>query len=185
METLNEELDPNAVITCDAGNFATWLHNQLVIKDSHLFLGPTNGAMGYGIPSAIGAKIAEPHRTVVSFNGDGGGMMTIQEIETSVRHKAPIIILLFDNQNYGTIRMHQEMYYPDKVIGTALGEVDFAKVAEGMGAIGMEVKSKDEFLPAFQKALQQDRTVLIDIKCFEENYVANRKTYEDVKGSKV
>ncbi|GAK13728.1 LOW QUALITY PROTEIN: thiamine pyrophosphate-requiring enzyme [Geomicrobium sp. JCM 19039] len=185
METLNEELDPNAVITCDAGNFATWLHNQLVIKDSHLFLGPTNGAMGYGIPSAIGAKIAEPHRTVVSFNGDGGGMMTIQEIETSVRHKAPIIILLFDNQNYGTIRMHQEMYYPDKVIGTALGEVDFAKVAEGMGAIGMEVKSKDEFLPAFQKAIQQDRTVLIDIKCFEENYVANRKTYEDVKGSKV
>nr|WP_239575271.1 thiamine pyrophosphate-dependent enzyme [Geomicrobium sediminis] len=184
MQTLNETLPEDTIVTCDAGNFATWMHNQLVIRDRFSFVGPTNGAMGYGIPAAVGAKTASPHRPVVAFCGDGGAMMTIQEIETAVRHDYPIIVLLFNNQSYGTIRMHQEMHYPDKVVATKLGEVDFAKMAESMGALGITVTKKEEFTSAFEKAIHANQTVLLDIQCSEEPYVSNGKTYEDVKGIK-
>ncbi|WP_265182223.1 thiamine pyrophosphate-dependent enzyme [Geomicrobium sp. JCM 19055] len=184
MRTLNETLPEDTIVTCDAGNFATWMHNQLVIRDRFSFVGPTNGAMGYGIPAAVGAKTASPHRPVVAFCGDGGAMMTIQEIETAVRHDYPIIVLLFNNQSYGTIRMHQEMHYPDKVVATKLGEVDFAKMAESMGALGITVTKKEEFPSAFEKAIHANQTVLLDIQCSEEPYVSNGKTYEDVKGIK-
>src|SRR5690606_34925964 len=106
-------------------NFAGWVHTYYQFQQKRTYIGPTSGAMGYGLPAAIGAKLAHPDRIVVSLSGDGGMLMTIQELETAVRYQVPIIAIVFNNCMYGTIRMHQEMHFPHKVIGTQLSDIDF------------------------------------------------------------
>src|SRR5699024_1742746 len=130
---------------------ASWLHDYFTFKEPHTYVGPTSGAMGYGLPAAMGAKLAFPHKTVVTLAGDGGFMMTANELETAVRYHIPIIALVFNNNMYGTIRMHQEMHYPEKVIGTDLGNISFKKLAESVGAKGYTVNSAEQFMHAFDE----------------------------------
>ena len=99
-------------------------------------LAPTNGAMGYGVPSGVAAKIVDPERTVVTFAGDGEFMMNGQELATAVQYKAGVIIIVFNNSMFGTIRMHQERDYPGRVSGTGLHNPDFAALARAYGAHG-------------------------------------------------
>lgn len=163
IKTLEQWLPEDAVLTNDAGNFAGWLHEFYTFKKPNTYVGPTSGAMGYGLPSAIGAKLAFPDKTVVALTGDGGFMMTAEEVETAVRYHIPVICLVFNNSMYGTIRMHQEMHYPNRVIGTDLGDVSFSKMAESMGAKGVTVKTKNEFLHALKDALQHEKVTVIEI----------------------
>ncbi|AXF56131.1 thiamine pyrophosphate-dependent enzyme [Salicibibacter kimchii] len=181
VETLYNRLPEEALLTNDAGNYATWVNGLFRLKGSNSFIGPANGAMGYGLPAAVGAKLFEPERPVVALCGDGGFMMTIQEIETSIRANVPVICIVFNNQMYGTIRMHQEMHYPEKVIGTDLGKVDFAKMAEAMGANGCNVETGEGFRIALMDALDVETTTVIDVKCDDEPYVAYRKTIDDMR----
>ncbi|NCU18457.1 thiamine pyrophosphate-binding protein [Pallidibacillus pasinlerensis] len=160
---LQEKLPKNVLLTNDAGNFAGWLHRYYRFREKHTYIGPTSGAMGYGMPAALGAKLAYPDKTVVSLSGDGGFMMTIQEIETAVRYKIPIIALVFNNQMYGTIRMHQEIHYPERVIGTDLGPVSFKDLAIHMGANGYVVETPEQFSKALKLALQGDKISVIEI----------------------
>ena len=111
--------------------------------------------MGYSVPAAIGAKIAFPDRMVVSLVGDGGFLMTGQEIATAFHHGVAPIVLVFNNQMYGTIRMHQERAYPGRVSGTALTNPDFAKFIEAFGGHGEVVSETAEFAPAFRRAVRQ------------------------------
>lgn len=163
IEILKDKLPNDALLTNDAGNFAGWLHQFYTFKEKHTYIGPTSGAMGYGMPAALGAKLAFPTKQVVSLSGDGGFMMTVQELETAVRYQIPIICLVFNNNMYGTIRMHQEMHYPEKVIGTDLGQVSFKDLAISMGADGYVVNSPEEFASAFDKALTKGRVAVIEI----------------------
>ncbi|SDJ18746.1 thiamine pyrophosphate-dependent enzyme [Natribacillus halophilus] len=181
VESLYERLPADALLTNDAGNYATWVNARFRLKRPHSFIGPTNGAMGYGLPAAIGAKNAVPDRLVVALCGDGGVLMTFQEIETSIRAECPVICVVFNNNMYGTIRMHQEMHYPEKVIGTDLGSIDFAKLAEAMGATGLHAEDTEEFRTALEAALQSRQTTVIDVKCDEEPYVAYQKTIADMR----
>ncbi|MGF7015856.1 acetolactate synthase-1/2/3 large subunit [Ornithinibacillus bavariensis] len=158
-----EMLPINSIITNDAGNFAGWLHAFYPFKQKQTYIGPTSGAMGYGMPAAIGAKLGSPDRTVVSLSGDGGFMMTFQELETAVREKIPIIALVFNNNSYGTIRMHQEIHYPRRVIGTNLGEVSFSHLANGIGASGYTVQTVEEFKNAMNQALKLGLPTVIEI----------------------
>lgn len=160
---LKEMLPKDALLTNDAGNFAGWLHRFYRFREKHTYIGPTSGAMGYGMPAALGAKLAFPDKTVVSLSGDGGFMMTIQEIETAVRYKIPIIALVFNNRMYGTIRMHQEIHYPERVIGTDLGPVSFKDLAIHMGANGYAVETPEQFSKALNLALQGDKISVIEI----------------------
>ncbi|MYL72417.1 acetolactate synthase [Halobacillus litoralis] len=160
---LQENLPEDSILTNDAGNFAGWLHTYFQFK-KHRYIGPTSGAMGYGMPAALGAKLADPDKTVVSLSGDGGFMMTMQEMETAVRYDIPIISIVFNNRMYGTIRMHQEIHYPGEVIGTDLGEVAFSKVAENLGAAGFYVKTQEEFRRALDQALVLDKPVVIEVE---------------------
>lgn len=164
IKTMQEMLPENAIITNDAGNFAGWLHAFYQFKQKNTYIGPTSGAMGYGLPAAIGAKLGQPDRTVVSLSGDGGFMMTVQELETAVRYHVPIISLVFNNNMYGTIRMHQELVFPEREIGTALGEVHFEEVARSLGVTSFRVTTDQEFEQAFKKALTLNKPVLIEIK---------------------
>lgn len=153
----------DAIITNDAGNFFGWLSRFYRFEKEHTYIGPTSGAMGYGLPAAIGAKLARPDKLVVSFSGDGGFMMTVQEFETAVRYRIPIISIVINNNRYGTIRAHQEKHYPHRVIGTELTNPNFAELAKLMGGYGEQVRRNADFLPAFERALKADRPAVIEV----------------------
>ncbi|WP_158736306.1 thiamine pyrophosphate-dependent enzyme [Alteribacillus sp. YIM 98480] len=169
IQSLQELLLDDAVITNDAGNFAAWLHNYYSFNEPKTYAGPTSGAMGYGLPAGIAAKMVFPEKTVVSLSGDGGFMMTVQELETAVRHKVPIIAVVFNNNMYGTIRMHQEKVFPHHVIGTSLNEINFSKLAEAMGVYGQRINHHRSFKGALQKAIQHEGPALIEVMCDPEN----------------
>jgi acetolactate synthase-1/2/3 large subunit len=160
---LQETLPEDAIITNDAGNFASWLHNFYTFNRTKTYIGPTSGAMGYGFPAAVGAKLAKPDKTVVSLSGDGGFMMTAQELETAVRYNIPVIALVFNNSMYGTIRMHQEMHYPKRVIGTELSDVNFSSLGTALGAQGFRVTTHKEFKYSLERALLSKGVTLIEI----------------------
>src|SRR5699024_5887941 len=107
---LNELVPDNSILTSDAGNFYGWMAKYFRFTDTKKYIGPTSGAMGYGLPSALGAKVAQPDKTVISFSGDGGFMMTIQELETAVRENINVIAIVVNNNMFGTIRAHQEKH---------------------------------------------------------------------------
>jgi acetolactate synthase-1/2/3 large subunit len=163
MAELREQLDDDAVVVSDGGNFYGWIARHFQFRAPFSYLGPASGAMGYGLPAAIGGKLAHPHRQVVSVAGDGGFMMSLQELETAVRLGVPVVQLVLDNARYGTIRMHQERHHPGRVVGTELTTSDAAAIARGFGAAGWTVRENGEFGPALREALKADRPALIHV----------------------
>jgi acetolactate synthase-1/2/3 large subunit len=160
---LNAQLPPDAIMANGAGNYAGWLHRFYLYRRFPTLLGPTSGAMGYGVPAAIAAKLLYPQRTVVACAGDGCFLMTGQELATAVQYDVPIIVLVFDNAMYGTIRMHQEREFPGRVIATELRNPDFAALARSYGADAWHVKRTEDFADAFQRASKSHRASLIHI----------------------
>lgn len=180
LQALEKALPPDTIFATDAGNFATWPTRFTHVAEGQDFLGPTNGAMGYGVPAAIGAKIVQPHRTVVCFVGDGGFLMTGQEIATAFHHSVAPVILVFNNQMYGTIRMYQERTYPGRVSGTALTNPDFARFIEAFGGHGEVVERTEELVPAVQRAIASGKPALVEIRTNPEQ-VTNRATIADLR----
>jgi len=127
-------------------------------------LAPTSGAMGYGVPAAIAAKIVHPGRMVVSWNGDGCFLMCGQELATAAQYGANVIFVVVNNGMYGTIRMHQEREYPARVHGTALANPDFAMLARAYGAHGELVEDTSEFAAAFERAAAAGKPALIELR---------------------
>lgn len=160
---LNRQLDDDAIICNGAGNYTAWVHKYYQYKNYKTQLAPTSGSMGYGLPAAIAAKIKHPSRTVICFAGDGCFLMTGQELATGVAHKLGIIILLANNDKYGTIRMHQERDYPGRVYATDLVNPDFAAYANSFGARGIKAANQQEFEQAFQAALNYKGPSLIEL----------------------
>ncbi len=182
MRDLEGLIEPNAIMTCDAGNFATWAPRFMNFTDGQRFLGPTNGAMGYGVPSAIGAKIAHPDRQVICFVGDGGFLMTGQEIATAFHHGVAPIVLVFNNMMYGTIRMYQERAFPGRVSGTSLTNPDFAKFIDSFGGHGEVVSETAEFAPAFKRAVASGRPALIELRMNPEQ-ITSRATIAQLRAA--
>jgi len=164
VQWLDERLPQSAVLTNGAGNYTTWIHRLFRYGGGRRQLAPYSGAMGYGVPSAIAAKLIHPERVVVSWNGDGCFMMNGQELATAVQYGAAVIFVVIDNGMYGTIRMHQERAYPGRVSGTDLVNPDFAQLARAYGALGETVSKTAEFEPAFERALAADRPSLLHVK---------------------
>ncbi len=182
MQTLQGMLEPDAVLTTDAGNFATWVARFLHLSDGQRFLGPTNGAMGYGVPAAIGAKLAQPARQAVAFVGDGGFLMTGQEIATAFHHGVAPIVLVFNNAMYGTIRMYQERTYPGRVSGTALTNPDFARFIEAFGGHGERVERTEQFAPAFERAVASGKPAVIEL-VMDAEQITSRARLSDLRAS--
>ena len=164
MTWLRQRLPDNAIVTSDAGNFSGWPNRFLQYRRPGRQLGPTSGAMGYGVPAAVAANILHRDRIVVGFCGDGGFMMTGQELATALAEGAAPIILVFNNAMYGTIRMHQERRFPGRVVGTALKNPDFAALAAAYGAFGASVSRTEEFAPAFEAAIAARRAAIIELR---------------------
>ena len=183
MHDLERLLDDDAIITTDAGNFSGWASRFINFGDEQRYIGPTNGAMGYSVPAAVGAKIVFPHRMVVSLVGDGGFLMTGQEIATAFHHGVAPIVLVFNNQMYGTIRMHQERAHPYRVSGTALTNPDFAKYIEAFGGHGEVVSETGEFAPAFTRAVESGRPAVLELRMNPEQ-ITTRATIADLRAGK-
>jgi acetolactate synthase-1/2/3 large subunit len=181
MHDLAALLEDDAILTCDAGNFATWPPRFINFKDNQRFIGPTNGAMGYAVPAAIGAAISFRNRQVVAFVGDGGFLMTGQELATAFHHGVAPVILVFNNSMYGTIRMYQERTYPGRVSGTALTNPDFAKFIEAYGGHGEVVEAAEDFPAAFKRAAACGRPSVIELRMNPEQ-ITSRATIAQLRG---
>jgi acetolactate synthase-1/2/3 large subunit len=163
VEWLRDTLPADAIITNGAGNYATWAHRFLRWRQYGTQLAPTSGAMGYGVPAAVAAKLRHPQRTVVCFAGDGCFQMTGQELATAVQFGVNPIFLVINNGMLGTIRMHQERNYPSRISGTELTNPDFAALARAYGAHGVQIWRASNFPSAFLAALHASRPTLIEL----------------------
>jgi acetolactate synthase-1/2/3 large subunit len=180
MMWLRDRLPDDAIITSDAGNFSGWPNRFLQYRRPGRQLGPTSGAMGYGVPAAVAAKLVHPDRLVVGFCGDGGFMMTGQELATSMLEGVGPIILVFNNAMYGTIRMHQERRFPGRVVGTALKNPDFLALARAYGIFGAAVTRTEEFAPAFEEAAAGKGPAIIELKMDPEE-ITTRTTLSEIR----
>lgn len=164
MHYLCAHLPKDAILTNGAGNYAIWLHRYYQYAQFRTQLAPNSGAMGYGLPAAIAAKLVHPERTVVNVAGDGCFLMTAQELATAVRHELSIVILVVNNTSYGSIRAHQEMHYPGRVIGTDLTNPDFVAFARSFGAYAERVDTTEQFAAAFERARSAGRPALLELR---------------------
>jgi acetolactate synthase-1/2/3 large subunit len=153
VQMLQASLPADTIVTNGAGNFSTWAHRYWRYGGLRTQLAPTAGSMGYGLPAGIGAKIVAPERTVVTFAGDGDFLMTAQELATAAMHQAGVLIVVFNNGMYGTIRMHQERNFPARVVGTQLANPRFDLLSQSFGGFGTLVESSGQFGPALAEAL--------------------------------
>ena len=142
---LAQAMPEDAIITNGAGNYAGWLHRYYSYRSYRTQLAPTSGSMGYGLPAAIAAKLAEPTKEVVCLAGDGCFQMTLQEFGTAAQYGAKIIVIVVNNGVYGTIRMHQQGAYPKRPSGTNMQNPDFAALAQCYGCYGEHVHENKEF----------------------------------------
>jgi acetolactate synthase-1/2/3 large subunit len=180
---LQERLPEDTIVCNGAGNFATWPHRFWQYTRYRSQLAPTSGAMGYGVPAAIAAKIVHPDRTVVCFAGDGDFLMSGQELATAAREGAAVLFLVVDNGMYGTIRMHQEREYPGRVTGTALTNPDFAAYAASFGAHAERVERTEEVAPALERALAAGGPALLHLVVDPDAIAPNRTLTEVRQGT--
>lgn len=174
----------DVIITNGAGNYATWAHRFHRYGAMRTQLAPTSGAMGYSVPAGVAAKIIDPARTVITFAGDGEYLMNGQELATAVQYRAGVIILVFNNAMFGTIRMHQERAYPGRVSGTTLHNPDFAALAVAYGGHGEVVEHTAQFAAALQRALDYTRDnhlpALIELR-YDGNLITPGATLDTIR----
>ncbi len=163
MAHLREVLPDDAILTNGAGNFAVWAGRFFKFGPGQRLLAPQSGAMGYGVPAAIAARIADPGRMVVCFAGDGDFQMTCGELGTAMQAGAQPIILVLNNGIYGTIRAHQERAYPERVSGTEMRNPDFAALARAYGFHAERVERSEDFAAAFARAVASSTGALLDL----------------------
>ena len=159
-----EDVTPDdAIITHGAGNFAIW-PDKFMRFGTRRLLAPQSGAMGYGLPAAIAAhKATQGAHKIICFAGDGDIQMNLSELGTAMQHGAKPIILIYNNGSYGTIRMHQEKHYPERISGTELENPDFVTLASAYGFDAYRIHKTQEFAAAFDQAMMADKGVIIEL----------------------
>ncbi|ARP64388.1 thiamine pyrophosphate-binding protein [Mesorhizobium sp. WSM1497] len=160
---LRETLPDDVILTNGAGNFTVWPNKFFRFGQKARLLAPQSGAMGYGLPAAIAAKVAFPSRTVVCFAGDGDFQMNCQELGTAMQAGAQPIVLILNNGIYGTIRAHQERHYPARVSGTNIENPDFVGIARAYGFHAERVGATGEFAGAFGRALASPTGAVLEL----------------------
>ena len=165
---LRDVLPDDVILTNGAGNFTVWPNKFFIFGPRARLLAPQSGAMGYGVPAAVAAKVAQPERTVVCFAGDGDFQMTSQELATAAQAGAQPIILILNNGIYGTIRAHQERHYPERVSGTDMVNPDFVALAKAYGFHSERVETTGDFAAAFDRALTSKTGAVLDLNISPE-----------------
>lgn len=181
MADLKALLPQDAITTTDAGSFGQWPQRYLEFDQANSYISPALGCMGPGVPSAVAAKLAYPNRPVVAHAGDGGFLMTGQEMATAKQYGANIIVIVYNNGGYNSIRMHQEAQYPGRPSGNDLMNPDFAALGSAYGALGLKVTRDEEFAPAFKQAMAANRSALIEVMTDLE-FVTPTSTLSEISG---
>lgn len=163
MAHLSDVLPEDVVLTNGAGNFTIWPNKFFKFGPKARLLAPQSGAMGYGLPAAVAAKVADPSRCVVCFAGDGDFQMNCQELATALQAGAQPIVLLLNNGIYGTIRAHQERNYPARVSGTTMVNPDFTALARAYGFHAERVAATADFPAAFARAMASPTGAVLDL----------------------
>jgi acetolactate synthase I/II/III large subunit len=184
MQHLRERLPVDAFLTNGAGNYTVWCHRFYAFRRYRTQLAPCSGAMGYGIPAAIAAKVVHPERTVVCVSGDGDFLMSGHELAAAVQEDLPIVVLVVNNGMYGTIRMHQERLFPGRVMGTDLVNPDFPAWARAFGAYSDVVLRSEDFPAAFERALAEPRPSLLDLRVDPEA-ITPRQTLSEIRAEAI
>jgi len=180
LEHLRERLPPDAILTNGAGNYTVWCHRFYAFRQHGTQLAPCSGAMGYGVPAAVAAKVVHPDRPVVCVSGDGDFLMSGHELATAVQEQASIVVLVVNNGMYGTIRMHQERLFPGRVVGTDLVNPDFVAWAQAFGAHGELVERSEDFPDALTRALDAGRPALLELRVDPEA-ITPRQTLAEIR----
>jgi acetolactate synthase I/II/III large subunit len=156
----------NAIITSDVGQHQMWCAQYFDFKEPRKWINSGGlGTMGFGLPSAIGAKVACPEETVVCLAGDGSLIMTCQEFATAVRHDIPVKVFLMNNGYFGMVRQWQELFWDGRYSAVEMGpSPDWPKLAEAFGLRGMMVDDKNEVEGAMRDALAEEGPVLLDVR---------------------
>lgn len=164
IQKLYELTGGDAIISTDVGQHQMWAAQYFKFKEPRTFLTSGGlGTMGYGLGAAIGAKMGCPDKTVVNIAGDGCFRMNMNEIATATRNDIPLIQVVINNQVLGMVRQWQTLFYEGRYSNTVLKDkVDFVKLAEAMGAVGIRVTKKEELQEALAKAIELNTTVVLD-----------------------
>ncbi|NNE88968.1 MAG: thiamine pyrophosphate-binding protein [Silicimonas sp.] len=182
MAHLQQHLPKDAILTNGAGNFSIWNNKYFRYGTDQRLLAPQSGAMGYGLPAAIAAKVHHPERTVLCFAGDGDFQMNAVELGTAMQANAQPIVMILNNGSYGTIRMHQEKHYPHRVSGTELQNPDFVALARAYGFHGERVETTEDFVPAFERAMASETGAVLDI-VMDEKALTPRQSLANLHAS--
>ena len=163
MAYLCQRLPDDVILTNGAGNFTVWPNKFFKFDSEQQLLVPQSGAMGYGLPAAIAAKVAQLGRTVVCFAGDGDFQMNCHELSSAMQARAQPIVLILNNGTYCTIRMHQERVDPARVSGTTLENPDFCMLAKSCGYHAEKVATTAAFRAAFECAMTAKTGVVLEL----------------------
>lgn len=179
---LRAVLPEDVVLTNGAGNFSVWPNKFFPFGPKARLLAPQSGAMGYGLPAAIAAKVADPARCVICFAGDGDFQMTCQELATAAQAEARPIVLILNNGVYGTIRAHQERQFPGRVSGTDMFSPDFVMLAQAYGFHAERVTATEDFAAAFARAMVSDTGAVLDLEIAAEA-ITPRQTLSQMRAA--
>jgi acetolactate synthase-1/2/3 large subunit len=161
---LRAAMAPDAVLAVDSGNFNYWVQRYFEARTPGAYIYPAaTGTMGCGLPAAMGVKVAFPDRQVVAVAGDGGFLMTMQDLETCVREKINVVCVVMNNFSYGNIKIRQQTVFGNRLIGCEFGNPDFAATAKLFGAHGERVSKPGELGPALQRALSANKPAVVDV----------------------
>jgi acetolactate synthase-1/2/3 large subunit len=160
---IGTHLRTDAVVTCDAGRFSSFVFRHLSYDPDGWMLGAAQGCMGGSLPQAVAAGLRLPGRQVVAFNGDGGLLMTGAELATAIQYGVPVKLFIANNRSYGSIRAHQEGAFPGREMGTELVNPDFVAMADSFGVIGMRIENDGDVVPVVKAAMAADKPVLVDV----------------------
>lgn len=164
MKVLRDKLPKDAIIANDAGNSTAWAHRYLPFSTYPSQVGPTSGAMAYGVPAALTGALVYPNRRTICFVGDGGFLMSGNELATAMQYDLKPIIFVVNNGSYGTIMMHQVREYPDRYPATELQNPDFAAYAQSFGCYGEIVDKNADFAAAYDRAVASDRCAVLELR---------------------
>ena len=145
------------IVTFGAGEHTNWAHRSFPTEFYASMISARNGSMGYSVPSGVAASLRFPERLVVTIAGDGEFLMNGQELATAAQYGATPLVIVMDNQEYGTIRTHQERMYPERISGTQLKNPDFALMAQAFGGHGVRVERNEQIADALAGALEAIR----------------------------
>ncbi|MDB5529603.1 MAG: Acetolactate synthase large subunit [Devosia sp.] len=160
---LRQRLPQDTIVASGAGNYTGWLHKHWVFRQYRTQLAPTSGAMGYGVPAAIAASVANPGQRILALAGDGCFQMHGQELATAVQYGAKVLFIVVNNGIYGTIRMHQEREFPGRKVGTDIVNPDFTALAGAYGIPAERVERTEDFAAALERALAAPGNALIEL----------------------